>query len=673
MGIAATSFRQSAPRRGLLCRVALGTAAAALLGTGVQASPSAALSLEDLTRLSVEELSRLRVVTVTRRPQAQVEAPGALHVVTAEDIHRTGATSLPEALRLSPGLQASQIDANEWALSIRGFASRLSRSIQVVQDGRTLWTPLFAGVFWDAQDAFLDDIERIEVSRGPGGATFGANALNGVILINSKPAADTRGGLLTVGGGNAERLAGLRWGGALGTDTHIRAQARYSYRDGTRPRNAALGYDDAARMTSGGFRLDGAAAGGLYQIHGDVYQGRFGERTVVATFEPPYSKILEGDGLVSGGNLVAAWQRSTAQGETRVQAYYDRTHRDEVHFDERRNTFDLDLQQRRRWSSGHETVAGAGYRASVGDFAGEPTLQVLPGRRTDDIANLFVNHEGRFLGDRLRLTLGSRLEWNDYSGWNLQPSGRLAFTTGHRTAWCAVTRAVRTSSRIERDVLLYTSLDPSRPLFARTVGNDAFRPESVLAYEAGYKARLADRVFATAAAFYNVFDDLASNEPGPPEPETGVSPARLVVPVHIRNGQSARAGGVESGVTVVFDERFRFRASYAYTSLRQRTEPGSLDQNRGFEGNTPHHQAWLSAYLTPVPRLDVDVALRGIGAVPTHDVPAHAELDGRLAYRVTDRMEIDVVGKNLLHPRHVEFGGGFEIERAAFARATVRW
>ena len=649
---------------------------AGLVGlAAIVASPGIAWAeAQDVAKLTLEELAQVRVVTVSRRSQTAMETAAAVTVVSADDIRRTGATTLPDAFRTAPGVQTSRIDADEWALSVRGFASRLPRSVLVMIDGRSVWTPLFAGVFWNAQDALLEDVDRVEVVRGPGGASWGANAMNGVINVVTRPADKTPGVLATASAGGAETIGGLRWGGRAGARTHYRVYGKYFDRDGTRP-TSAEGYGDSWRMGLGGFRVDSdLGARGSLTVQGDAYGGEFGQRATIVQFAPPFSVRRDGDGDIKGGNLLTRWKRELGSGEISVQAYYDHTLRRELYFEETRNTFDVDASHRLRWGGRHETIWGLSYRASTGRFQGEPFIALLPEKRRDDIAGLFVNEEARLWGDRLRLTAGTKLEWNDYSGWNVQPNARLAWVSGAHTVWASGARAVRTSSRVERDVSLYTSLDPNRPLFARTLGSTDFRPESVLVAEAGYKAR-AGWFLGSLALFRADYDDLAGNEVGTPGLEGGAAgePARTVIPVRFANLHTAVATGAEVGAVFEPFSSWRLRARYSVYDLDVKSPPPAPDPQGGFEGNTPRHQAWLVSYFNPTPTVDVDLVLRHMSAVASHKIAAFTELDARIAHRPWRRLELALVGRNLLRPHHAEFGGGFLVERHVQAQATLRW
>jgi iron complex outermembrane receptor protein len=615
----------------------------------------------------------VQVETVSRRPEARIDAPGAVHVITVEDMRRTGVTPLPDAMRISPGLQASTIDADEWALSIRGFASRLSRSVLVTLDGRSLWTPLFAGVFWDQHDTSLLDLDRIEVTRGPGGALFGANAFNGIIAIQTRPADRTHGGFLNVGIGTAEQTSTLRYGGEARPDLHYRVWGQYRRRDGTTPTGA--GYDDTWHLATGGFRSDWLRGRDTFTLQGDLADGDAGGSIVLTSFTPPFTTTATDDAEFGGGNALARWRRSFEGGGTlAVQGYFDRTHRREPHFEETRNTFDLEVQHRLPWGGRHDFVWGVNVRHSRGDFRGMPTLLIEPAFRADDIAGVFVQDEVR--AGKLHVTGGAKAEWNDYSGWHLMPSVRAALVfAGRHNVWGSVSRAVRTTSRVERDVVLYSLVNAAGPAFVRVNGSDDFRPESVVAYEAGYKVRAASRLYLDVTGFYNDYDDLASNEIGAPfvEPGTPPEPPRVVVPARFANLKEGSAWGAEAAATAVLRPGWRVQASYSYLGLDIRPDPASTDRSEALEDNSPEHQLWVTSYLTPREDLDLDVTLRHVGEIPGHRVEAYTELDARAAWRPTGWLEVAVVGQNLLHDQHVEFGGGFAIDRAVRARATVEW
>jgi iron complex outermembrane receptor protein len=642
---------------------------AGMPGRATATEPNADGDPRQLTRLSIEELANLEVVTVSRRVEGNMQTPASVHVVTAEDIRRTGAISIPDALRTAPGVQASRIDGDEWALAIRGFASRLSRSLLAMVDGRSVWTPLFAGVFWDVQDALLEDVEQIEVSRGPGGAVYGANALNGVIHVTTKGAKDTQGGLVSLSAGTADRIAGLRFGGAKGENTHYRVFGKYALRDGTKA-TSATGYKDEWKLGLGGFRLDSARGGqDTITLLGNLYDGRSFQPATVASFSPPFSATVNGNAEFRGHSLVGRLRRVLPSGSVSVQTYYDRTTRSEPGYQEERDTLDLDLQHQFQWGERHSLIWGAGARRSTGAFLGPTTLQLIPPKRSDDVVGLFANDEVGFLANRLRLNVGTKLEWNDYSGWNIQPSGRIAWIQGWQTFWGSWVRALRTSSRAERDVQIYTSLSPTQPLFARTAGSKDFKPESVVAVEAGYKLRTS-RLILTAAIFRNAYRDLAATQALSPTVElgSGGEPNRTIIPVRITNGPEGRASGFEAKVLFSARRNWRIQASYSMLRLKLLGEASAA-----FKSNSPRHQFWLTSFLTPVEKLDIDLMFRRVGAIEGHRIEPFSDLDARIAYRLRPSAELSVTGSNLFHAARPEFGGGFAVERSVRFQATLHF
>jgi iron complex outermembrane receptor protein len=456
-------------RRARLVEAVLFAALAAgptALGAAPAADP-AAPPRRDLTELSLTDLAGLEVTTVARSPETLSHTPAAVFVITNQDIRRSGAKTLSEALRLAPGVQISRIDASQPTVGIRGFGSRLARSVLVLIDGRSVYTPLFAGTYWEVQDVLLEDIDRIEVIRGPGGTLWGANAVNGVINIITRRARDTHGTYLEAGAGNEERAFGAaRWGGALGPHADLRVYAKYADRDAAFHADGP-DYDDW-RIGQGGFRLDAERAQSQYTLQGDVYEGRAGERTTFASYTSPFARTVFQDADLGGGNLRGLWQRPAGKAATvRLQAYYDHTRRVEPNFSETRDTGDFDLQYDRR-DGRNQLLGGLGYRLSRGATGGVPTILFIPPTRTDNIWSAFLQDRIDLSPDRLSLTVGAKVERNDYSGVELQPSVRLLWVPRPRhTLWAAVSRAVRTPSRVDRDLDLTSSVDPSQPVFSR--------------------------------------------------------------------------------------------------------------------------------------------------------------------------------------------------------------
>jgi len=621
--------------------------------------------------MSIEELASVEVTTVSRKAESQREAAAAVYVITQEDIRRSGVTTIVEALRLAPGVEVARINSSQWAVGLRGFASRLSRSVLVLIDGRSVYTPLFAGVYWEAQDTLLADVERIEVIRGPGGSLWGANAVNGVISIITKSAEETQGGFARAGAGNEERaLLAARYGGRLGNGMFYRMYGKYADREA---QFHSDGQDfDAWHMAQGGFRADGSlGARGTLTVQGDAYSSRNGVRTTISSFTPPYRFTVIEDADVSGGNLLGRFTHATDAGsEIRLQAYYDRTHRREPQFREDRDTVDLDLQGHFSPASRHDVTWGLGYRWTAGETTGVPTVFFSPPRRSDNLFSAFL--QDQFApSDRFRVTLGTKLEHNDYSGVEVQPNLRLAYLpASNQVFWAAASRAVRTPSRVEHDLSAASALSPSSPTFVLVAGNERFVSEKVLAYEVGYRLQATPQLSFDLAAFHDRYRDLLSLEAEAPFQEAG----RQVFPLAIRNGTGGRGSGFELATDAVVTSTLKVRSSYSYLALDLAPKRGSSDTTTGpsAEGSSPQQQVALAAYLDLPRNLELDAMARYVDRIPAQRTEDYFNLDLRMAWRPIPRLEISVLGQGLLQDHHAEFGT-VEIERAILGHVSWRF
>jgi iron complex outermembrane receptor protein len=611
----------------------------------VETDPSA------LKRLSIEELMQIDVTSVSKRSEPLSAAAAAITVITAEDIRRSGAVSLPEALRLATGLEVAQADGRTWAITARGFNLTTANKLLVLVDGRSIYTPLFSGVFWDVQDTFLADVDRIEVIRGPGGTLWGANAVNGVINIITRSAAETPGGLALAGGGKTEKaFGGARYGGQTGAGVSYRAYGNYDYRDALAFANGRSA-EDPLRRGQGGFRLDwDRSPADAFTLQGDLYQGLAGE-------------ALRDDTDLSGGNLLGRFKRKLAQGgDLSLQVYVDHTHRRTPDlFEERRDTYDVDLQHHFVPSPRQEVVWGVGYRVTGDRVGNSAVIAFLPDRRTESLLNLFAQDEITLLPDRVHLTLGSKLEHNDYTGFEVQPSLRLSYTpSSHQTLWGAVSRAVRTPTRIDTDIRFYGG-----PLVLLR-GDTGFRSESVVAYELGWRTEARRNLTFDAATYYNVYDHLRSQE------LTGGND----LPIFFANKLKADTWGGEASANYQMLPWWRWYAGFSYLHKTFSLAPGSTDATDGLaEGNDPARQLWLRTSLDLPGRIELDSWLRHADALPSPKVPAYTELDLRLGWRATAALDLSLIGRNLLHAHHPEFGSPGptrqEVTRSLYGR--LQW
>jgi iron complex outermembrane receptor protein len=639
-------------------------------------------SQDALTELSLEELMNVEIVTYSKTPLKWFDTPAAIDVVTQEDIRRSGVTSIPEALRMAPGVEVARINSNQWAIGIRGFTSRLSRSILVLIDGRSVYNPLFAGVYWEVQDLLLEDIERIEVIRGPGGVIWGANAVNGVVNIITKHSKETQGGLVTLGAGTEERrFDGVRYGGRSGENLHYRVYAKYFNRDAAFHPDG-VDFDDW-RMGQAGFRTDlDLTNRDAFTLQGDFYTGEAGQRTRFGIYTPPFSQTVVRDADLSGGNLLFNWRHTQSErSDWSLKLYYDRTSRDEANFEEDRDTFDVDFQNRLRLFNRQELTWGLGYRLISDETSGVETVVFVPAARTDDLYTAFLQYTMAFLSEeQLVITLGSKFEQNDYSGFEFQPSGRVLWkATPNQTVWSAVTRAVRTPSRLEHDLELSGVLNPATNTFGRTIADKSFDSEEVLAYEIGYRIHPISRLIVSTTTFYNQYSNLLTleagttpfTEPAPPGPD------RTVIPFFWGNRMDGHTYGVELMSDWKAREGWRINFTYTFLQIDMSAEPGTfnpMNSEESIEGSSPHHQAGLLSMIDLPGNLAFDWFLRYVDRLPAQEVKRYYNLDLRLGWHPRDHVELSVVGQNLLDSHHAEFARGVvEVQRGVYAKVTVQW
>ena len=627
----------------------MGRGSFALIMLGLPAWAVAQPTASSLADLSLEDLANLEITSVSRRAERLADAPASVYVITAADIRRSGATSLPEALRLAPTLQVARIDASQYAISARGFNNSIGNKLLVMIDGRTVYTPLFSGVFWDQQDVMLEDVERIEVISGPGATLWGANAVNGVINVITRAARDTQGGLVSAGVGNHEDGAAARYGGALGENGHYRVYAKASQLQNTKTA-AGAAVADGRDFGQVGFRADWRAGRDGFTLQGDGYQGRSESRA-------PFLGVLPiGRIETSGMNLLGRWTRSLdGGGDFQVQAYFDRTeHQDPLLYRPRSDVVDLQFQHGIPLAS-QKLLWGAGYRRAHDDIQNGVFFGFVPRSRGLDWANVFFQDEIR-LAPSVDLTLGVKFESNDYSGVETLPSVRFGWKASERSlVWAAASRAVRAPARLDHDIR-----SPGNPPFVIIRGGDTFDSEVANVLELGYRAQPARALSYSATAFVHQWDRLRSGQPAP---------------AVVQNRMEGDTYGFEGWAS--WQALPSWRLSVGGMSLRKhlRVEEGSTDPvGPSALGNDPEFQWTLRSAFNVTANQDFDVAVRRVGALPTPSVPQYTALDLRYAWRAQRDLELSATLTNAADPEHPEFNaapGRSEIPRALYLQA--RW
>ncbi len=657
--------KQCAARRG---RRLLGLSGLLLMPAMAAPVRAEAGGAEDLTSMSLEELMQVEVTSVSKRPQRLSRAPAAVHVLTAEDIRRAGVNSIPEALRMVPGLHVAQIDASRWAITARGFNNQFANKLLVLIDGRSAYTPLFSGVFWDVQDVVLEDIERIEVIRGPGGTLWGANAVNGVINIITKRARDTQGILASAGGGSLEHGFGMaRYGGALGEAAHWRAYGKGFDRDDL-DRVGGGEAHDAWWSARGGLRLDwDATPSDAVTLQGDYYDGAADETLVGGV---PSRQDF------SGGNLLGRWTRELGEDhDVSLQAYYDLTERGDLIVSEKRNALDVELRHHFRPLARNDVVWGAGYRATWDKIEGSQAVTIAPGSRTVQLVNGFIQDEITLLEETLWLTLGTKLEHNSYTGLEVQPNARALWAPHERhSLWAAVSRAIRTPSRIDNDAGALIP-GPTPTTFVLFQGDRDFDSENLLALEVGYRATPLDALALDLAGFYNHYTDLRTVEPGAPFP-IPCPPAPfgtcMAIPSTADNNADADTWGVEASTTWRAASFWRLTLGYSFIHVDIDRDATSLDATvGGIEGDVPDHQVSLLSRLDLPWGLKFDTSLYWVDDVTNQRVKDYFRLDQRLAWHPWEGLELSVSGQNLLERRHSEYGDSPTTVHSAVPRSVL--
>ncbi len=651
---------------------------------------------------SLEELLNVRVTTVSREESTVGQSSAAVFVVTPEMIARSGATTFPEILRMVPGLEVAHIDSSKWAVSARGFAERFAGKMLVQVDGRTVYTPINAGVYWDTVDYPLEDIARIEVVRGPGASVWGANAVNGIINIITKPAKDTQGGLFSGGGGSEEHgFTTFRFGGQIGDNLHYRVYAKWFERD--HGFNLLGDARDDWRQARTGLRLDWQPRSeDTITFEADYYHGLAGRRDLRPSPESPPSFIRTNteDEEAFGGDVLMRWTHDMGKDSSwTLQAYYDYSDRRGTAgtFDFSVNTFDVDFQHRFPFGDRQKVIWGAAYRLNEGLFKGTATgfdrgFSTQPDSLfvQRNLFSAFLQDEIKIVADRLLLTLGSKIEHNEYTGFEYQPTARLLWTpTSRQSVWAAVSRAVRTPSFSENEINISPLPIPragGRALFPRIIRDRDLDSEEVLAYELGWRAQASDTFSFDAALFFNRYDRLSVTAPG--TPTLDAKSGALLLPLNRTNGADADTYGVELAATWNAAKWWRLYGQYTFLKMDihadQKLPPASRSgaEVAAGEGKSPQNQFYIRSSFDLPGHLELDVIGRCADNLAgfTPAIKSYATMDARLAWKPRPNLELAIVGENLLDDHHPESGTSalvrsplVEVERSVYGKVTFTW
>jgi iron complex outermembrane receptor protein len=619
----------------------------------------------DLGTATLEELLNIRVTSASRQDERAEDVPAAVYVISRDEIRRSGMTSLPDLLRLAPGVQVAQINSNKWAVSVRGFNSLYANKLLVMVDGRSIYNPAFSSVLWDTEDLMIEDIDRIEVVRGPGGAMWGANAVNGVINIITRSATATQGGLVQVGTGTVDVASGsARYGGTVGGMSY-RVFAQASNHGDTIAAAGAPASSDKWTSVTSGFRADWSQGRDALMVQGGSTHGR--QRPLWLTLDPVMLATgqlgLDAISTTSGTNAVVRWTRTSATGASlQVQGYYDQSERNESIGVYRRRTADVDAQYNVKFASRHSIVAGGGYRYIVEEVDGRSGYQFTPGDARPVITNLFAQDSIALAGNRVELIAGAKYEHNTFAGSGFQPTLRAMWKpTSHQRLWMATSRAIRVPSLVDRG--LHVEYPPIVQaggvlLFGGLTENPEFGSEHLVNTEVGYRVSLGARATIDAVGFVGRYDDLSTHEPlDPVFVRMPAGPPQIRVLVRNENRMSADTSGVEISGRLQLAQRWQVDGTFSSFRLTPHSNGSQDPEVLTYDGRAPRYQ-WRAHSAFPITsRAQGDVHVFRVGALEALGTAAYTRLDARAEWPLTARLSAIVSGQNLLTDRHAEFPG----------------
>jgi len=617
-----------------------------------QAPPGSA----DLTEMSLEDLLKMEVITtIGKREQKLSQVPAAVYVITAEDIERSGVTSVPDALRLAPGVEVAQISSNRWAISIRGPNSLVSDKLLVLVDGRTVFSSIFSSVVWPAWDLPLEDIERIDVIRGPGAALWGANAVNGVINIVTRSARATQGKRLGLESGSHDHaITDARYGGQLSPEDAFRISLRYALR-GQLATAGGAGVQDRWSLERAGIREDWSPSSrDAVTVSGDIYG--------ITEDDTQGQPLASSPFFFSGGSLLARWKHRTAGGsDIAWQVYYDHSHQDlAADSGVTEQTLDFDFQQDTRLGRRHDVLWGLGFRYIHDHAEKGDSFTFVPPAKTTKLFSGFGQDEIRLVAGHLWLTLGLKLEHNQYTGMEVQPDARLRWALDRRNSlWTAVSRAVRTPAAFEERGKQLVSIVPGSagiPTFVELIGNSGVKSQELLAYEAGYRFQTARKLSFDLAGFYDLYQRLATQQPGAPFFESEPAPPHFVLPILLGNAINGHSQGAELSASWPVLRYWKLSGSYTWLRFFNQSNPADLAASPTFPADTvPQHQGQLHSYITLRHGLQFDTSVYRVGALLGGQIPAYTRLDAHIGWSAAEGLKLSMGLQNLLQPRHLEF------------------
>lgn len=625
-----------------------------------------------LANLTFEQLSQIQITTATKRPETLASTPAAVYVLTGEELQRLGVTTFPDALRYVPGMETAMIDSSHWAVASRGFNGQFANQLLVMMDGRSLYSPAFGGVFWNVQDYLFSDIDRIEVVRGPGGALWGANAVNGVINIITKSAKETQGTIITGGGGSFNQgMVSARHGFQVSDQTFARVYAKFDQFGQTPMTFGGNSADDWNRL-QGGFRLDSQPNdSATFTLQSDVHRTEQGFMSAFPSFTPPAFVSIESYRTTDlGANVLGRWTRHfTADSVLTAQAYYDYYENASFTLNQHLHTLDADLQHNFGWGERQQITWGAGYRVTLDTIKSARVMRV-PGREqaNDQLFSLFAQDEIALVQEKLFLTLGTKLEHNDYTGLEFSPSARLRWHPSNRqTVWGAVSRAVSNPGHLSSG-FQYDARVVAPGALVQVQGRRD-RVEELLAYELGYRIQPVDCVSVDVAGFYNDYSQLSVLKTG-----TFIPGAPPIVPVYMMNQIGGHTHGVEVALGWQALDQWRLQGNYTWFG----SDVSIASLGRGDGGASPKHRFGVRSTVELGSYWEWDTGVRFVDRLQSQNVPSYVELDLRLAWKPTKHWELALVGQNLLHDSHYEFPRGLnslqsEVSRSVYGKVTWKF